>query len=70
VREGFEAVKELFWVGRGVRLQMQREDIHPQDQEDCRCQRLATIPAHVTRNVKGRLQCFKHFTLMEGPRHE
>jgi hypothetical protein len=51
----FEAFKELFSVSRGVSLQMQPEDIHSQDQEDCRCQRLATIPAHVTRNVKGRV---------------
>jgi hypothetical protein len=47
---------------------MQPEDIHSQDQEDCRCQRLATIPAHVTRNVKGRVQCFTHLILMQGPR--
>jgi len=54
-QKDFEAVKELFWVGTGVRLRMQPEDIHSEDQEDCRCQRLATIPAHVTRNVKGRV---------------
>jgi len=54
-QKDFEAVKELFWVGRGVRIQMQSEDIHSQDQDNCRCQRLATIPTHVTRNVKGRV---------------
>jgi hypothetical protein len=52
-QKDFEAVKELFGVGRGVRgLQMQPEDLHSQHQEDCKCQRLATIPAHDVRNVK------------------
>jgi hypothetical protein len=55
-QKDFEAVKQLFGVGRGVGgLQMQAEDIHSQDQEDCKCQRVATIRAHDFRNVKGRV---------------
>jgi len=55
-QKDFEAVKELFGLGRGVRgLQMQPEDIHSPDQEDCKCQRVPTIPAHDVRNVKGRV---------------
>jgi len=55
-QKDFEAVKELFGVGRGVRgLQMQPGDIDSPYQEDCKCQRVPTIPAHDVRNVKGRV---------------
>jgi hypothetical protein len=70
----FEAVKELFWVGRGVGgLQMQPQDIHSQDQEDCRCKGLATIPACYKECKRQSVmfhhgQSLYHSTLMEGPR--